>query len=219
MRIPDIMKLRPLFVLLLFAVSAAVLGWIYYAATHEHPERHTSPWVETLGDLDACGRRKHVKSIQYEHFASIADEESRSDVSRLFRALAQAERVQENNCANAIVQLGGHYIPPGRVVVFRGTTDGNLERSIAYERQSLHDLGDEEIRRALARSNRYAARVLVWNMAGDLREVLLLERCRNTATPAGYLVCPRCGNIYVLEESDPFCPCCMTERPRFIRFE
>ena len=219
MRSPDIMKLRPLFILMLFVASAAALGWVYYAATHGHPERHASPWVETLGDLGACGRRKHVKSIRYEHFAAIADREQRNDLSLLFRALAQAERVQDSNCANAIERLGGHYIPPGRVVVFRGTAAGNLERSIAYERQSLRDIGDAEIRRALTRGNRYAARVLTWNLAGDLRQVLLMERCHDDRSPGGYLVCPRCGNIYVLEASDPFCPCCMTERPRFIRFE
>ena len=56
------MKLRPLFILLLFVVSTAILTWIYYSATH--PRRHEVeiPWRETIADLDACCHRKHVKS-------------------------------------------------------------------------------------------------------------------------------------------------------------
>ena len=71
------MKLRPLFILLLFVVSTAILTWIYYSATH--PRRHEVeiPWRETIADLDACCHRKHVKSTQYDHFAGIADQESR----------------------------------------------------------------------------------------------------------------------------------------------
>ena len=50
------MKLRPLFILLLFVVSTAILTWIYYSATH--PRRHEVeiPWRETIADLDASER-------------------------------------------------------------------------------------------------------------------------------------------------------------------
>jgi len=157
------MKLRPLFILLLFVVSTAILTWIYYSATH--PRRHEVeiPWRETIADLDACCRRKHVKSTQYDHFAGIAEQESRGQVARLFRAIALSERLQEQNCREAIRQLGGSYLPPTRIIVFHGNTDGNLERSIAYELRTARECKCNEIDRAIARNNRYAARLLTWS--------------------------------------------------------
>jgi len=89
------MKLRLGLILLLFAASAGILAWMYYAATREPRSPKGSPWAETLADLDACCRRKHVKSVQYDHFAGIAADEERHTAERLFRAMAFSERLQE----------------------------------------------------------------------------------------------------------------------------
>lgn len=212
------MKLRPILVLLLFVVSAGVLVWLYYAATREPASGRTAPWTETIADLDACSRRKHVKSIQYDHFAAIADEEDRPETARLFRAMAASERLQGNNCINALTRLGGHYSPPEKVVIFRGTTDSNLARSIDFERRTIGERHGAEIGRALERGNRYAARVLIWAAAGDMRHILLMERCRDKASGDEYAVCPVCGNLYDTTYSDPYCPHCLTAGPDFIRF-
>ena len=48
------MKLRLGLILLLFAASAGILAWMYYAATREPRSPKGSPWAETLADLDAC---------------------------------------------------------------------------------------------------------------------------------------------------------------------
>lgn len=236
------MKGRPLLVLLLFAASAVILAGIYYAATREGTAARHDKWADVLSDLDACSRRKHVKSVQYDHFAGIAREERAHDAERLFRAMAHAERLQEYNCANAIVRLGGRYSPPTKVTVFRGTTDDNLRRSIDYERRPPEGRHAADIGRALQNGNRYAARVLIWARAGDMRHLALMETCRhrladgrtsgaedgiagspaNSAAdnaPKGYLVCPTCGNIYPAGYGDPYCPYCLTDGRKFIAFE
>ena len=117
------MKLRPSLILLLFVASAGILVWLYYAATRGPRPPKSSPWADTLADLNACCRCKHVKSAQYDHFAGIARQEREHDAERLFRAMAFAQRLQENNCSSAIVHLGGSYTPPGKIVIFSGTTD------------------------------------------------------------------------------------------------
>ena len=185
------MKLRLGLILLLFAASAGILAWMYYAATREPRSPKGSPWAETLADLDACCRRKHVKSVQYDHFAGIAADEERHTAERLFRAMAFSERLQENNCATAILHLGGHYTPPGKIIIFGGTTDGNLERSVAYERQAHAGRSGADIRRAMERGNRYAARILTWASAGDMR---------NIALPAGGTQRPGHGPVRSLPE-------------------
>ena len=172
------------------------------------------------GDLDACCRHKHIKSRQYDHFAETARTEQRPGAEHLFRAMAFSARLQEYNCANAIVRLGGRYTPPEKVTVFRGTTDQNLQRSIDYERRPPDALHAGEIDRALAAGNRYAARVLIWSKAGDVRHRALMARyiaTGETGHETGYRICPVCGNIYAAEYCDPFCPQCLTDGREFVR--
>lgn len=180
-----IMKGRPLLVLLLFAASAVILAGMYYAATREGTTTRQDKWDGVLSDLDACSRRKHVKSAQYDHFAGIARQEREHDAERLFRAMAHAERLQEYNCANAIVRLGGRYAPPEHVTVFRGTTDDNLRRSIDFARRPPEGLHADDIERALQSGNRYAARVLIWARSGDMRHLALMETCRRRLAANG----------------------------------
>lgn len=217
------MKLRLGLILLLFVASAGILVWLYYAATREPRSPKGSPWAETLSDLDACCRRKHIKSVQYDHFAGIAADENRHTAERLFRAMAFSERLQENNCATAILHLGGHYTPPGKVIIFGGTTDDNIERSIAYERQAYAGRCGADIRRAMERGNRYAARMLTWASAGDMRDIALLEHYRqedrNAPDTGWFAVCPNCGSLYTSEYVDCYCPACLTDSERFVRFE
>ena len=179
------MKGRPLLVLLLFAASAVILAGMYYAATREGTTTRQDKWAGVLSDLDACSRRKHVKSAQYDHFAGIARQEREHDAERLFRAMAHAERLQEYNCANAIVRLGGRYAPPEHVTVFRGTTDDNLRRSIDFARRPPEELHADDIERALQSGNRYAARVLIWARSGDMRHLALMETCRRRLAANG----------------------------------
>lgn len=215
------MKLRPFIILLLFVVSTAILAWIYYSATRTHRRPADEPWRETIADLDACCRRKRVKSAQYDHFADIAEQESRRQVARLFRAMALSERLQEHNCEEAIRQLGGHYFPPTKVLVFHSTTDGNLERSIAYELRTAKEYKCSEIDRALARNNRYAARLLTWAASVEMHNVALMHRCLGSGEQESdwhYLVCPHCGNIFVSSYCEPYCPFCFTSGQQFVRF-
>lgn len=107
------MKRQPILIFLLFAAAAGTLVWVYLARADTPRPAREPVWTETLGDLEACCRRKHIKATQYDHFAGIADREQRHDIARVFRAMAASERVQENSCAEAIVRLGGSYRPPG----------------------------------------------------------------------------------------------------------
>lgn len=219
------MKLRPLLILLLFVVSTGILAWIYYTATHGRERTRTNPWTETISDLDACCRRKHVKSLQYDRFAAVANSERHLDAARLFRAMALSDRLQEYNCATVIVRLGGQYKPPEKIMVFHSDTKGNLERSIAYERQQLDQQYGADVDRAVDGGNRYAARALIWAGANDLGHLVLMQHClttgpEKTASEAPYyLVCPECGNTYASDYCSAYCPYCLTDGRRFIRVE
>lgn len=212
------MKLRLSLILLLFVASVGVLVWLYDGKAFIPPRREKSSWSEIIADLEACGHRKHLKALQYDRFAQIAAAEKRSDAEHLFRAMAFSEHLQEQNCILAIRRLGGTYAAPRPGAIFGGPTDGNLERSIAEERRSYNERRDAEIRRAMSRGNRYAARLLVWAAAADLRKIFLME-CRNGVGARAFAVCPLCGNLYAAEFTDRFCPFCLTDGAEFVRFE
>jgi len=94
------MKRRPILIFLLFAAAAGTLVWVYLARADTPRPVREPVWTETLGDLEACCRRKHIKATQYDHFAGIADREQRHDIARVFRAMAASERVQETAISN-----------------------------------------------------------------------------------------------------------------------
>lgn len=180
-----IMKGRPLLVLLLFAASAVILAGMYYAATREGND-------DTAGQMGrrAVGPRR-MQPPQARQIGAVRPfrghrrQEREHDAERLFRAMAHAERLQEYNCANAIVRLGGRYAPPEHVTVFRGTTDDNLRRSIDFARRPREGLHADDIERALQSGNRYAARVLIWARSGDMRHLALMETCRRRLAANG----------------------------------
>ncbi len=214
------MRMRLYLILLLFAASLGILVWIYLSATRYSDVRAQSPWDEIRDDLKACGRRKHVMSMQYDYFANVAAEEHRTDAERLFRAVALSEQMHERNCRQAVERLGDHYVAPAKAVIFRGVTDDNLTRCIAYKRQQLSEGRSEAIGRAMGRGNRYAARVLVWVSAGDMRQLMLMERCRDQISNQPiYTVCPKCGMLCEEGYLEAYCPLCMTKADDFVRFE
>ncbi len=193
---------------------------MYYAVTRPALRLHAHRGEEVLADLDRCCRRKHIKSVQYEQFAQIADEEHHHTTADLFRAMAHSERVQEQYCAVTIGKLGGQYTPPRRIVLFRGTTSGNIDRSIVLETAAADASEQAQIATHLKMGNRLAARALIWAASNDLRHRLLLEACRDhrLTTTHFFAVCPRCGNTYPADALDSFCPHCLTAGSRFVRF-
>ena len=133
------------------------------------------------------------------------------------------ERLQEHNCAQAILRLGGSYTPPVRINAFRRhdqRQSGTEHRLRTPEPRRTARHGD---RRALRKGNRYAARMLIRASAADLRNAVLMERCRSAGSDGPdscrFFVCPECGNIYAAEHLDYYCPICLTGRERFVRFE
>lgn len=215
---PILMKVRPILLMLLLAGMAGVLSWMYYAVTRPALRVRSHHGDEVVSDLDACGRRKRVKSAQYDYFAGIAEAEQHPVAAELFRAIALSERVQEQHCAYVIGKLGGHYRPPQRILLLRGTTASNLARGIVRDEGVGDTLYRERIDRHLRLGNRMAARALIWASAAELRQRLLLEACRDNrlTDEHHYLVCPRCGNIYLHTACDRYCPHCLTDSRRFI---
>lgn len=213
------MKTRPILLLLFLAGLVGILSWSYYAVTRPALEHRQASIDRFVADLDSCCRRKHIRAVQHDLYASVADEEQQKTAAALFRAIARSERAQEFYCAGIIGRLGGEYHPPRQVILLRGTTGSNLLRS--SERQDSTELS-EEYRRIdyhLSHGNRMVARVLIWAAAAERQQRLLATRLlREPARfeKQRFVVCPLCGNLYISGHEDPFCPHCLTDARRFI---
>lgn len=216
------MKRQPILIFLLFAAAAGTLVWVYLARRHAA----AGPGAGLDRDTRRPGGLLPAQAHQGDAIRSLCRNRRPGTASRHRPGVPRDGRLG----AGAGEQLrrgnrtAGRQLPsPGRVSVFVGVTDGNLERSLNYERRSLRERHGTEIDRALRRGNRYAARVLIWASAGDRRHVVMMEWCRSSPGAVGrndaYLVCPTCGNLYSSRYRDFYCPCCQTDGRRFIRVE
>lgn len=212
------MKTRPILVLLFFVGAVAVIGWMYYAISHPLHDAAPETVHDGLLDLDDCCRRKTIKAAQYDHFAHLAHKEQALSAATLFRALAHSERIQEANYATIIRQMGGTYHPPMRILLFQGSTVGNLRRSIDYERRSADSLFEARITHHRQDGYRRIAEALIRAAIIDFRHRQLLEAQLSapSGNPSTYAVCPTCGNIYTITACDPYCPHCQTEQRQFV---
>ena len=216
------MRLRLLFIFCVL-IAAAALGWVFSYASHDQGAPKTSIWAENIEDLEECCRIKSAKASLYDAYAATARREKRSNAMCLFQALAASERIHEANCAEALRLLGGQYTPSlRRQADTTGTTAEHVARAIAVERR-LHDEQEGAmIRRAMEKHNRYAARILIWTAASDLKHLILLEHYRSNAgkfpSDRGYAVCPTCGNTFDTAYCDPYCPFCLTDDDEFTRY-
>ncbi len=214
------MKTRPILLLLFLAGLVGILSWSYYAVTRPALEHRQASIDRFIADLDSCCRRKHIRAVQHDLYATVADEEHHKTAATLFRAIARSERAQEFYCAGIIAKLGGEYHPPRQVILLRGTTGNNLLRS--SEGQDSIELSEEYRRIAyhLSQGNRMVARVLIWVAAAERQQRSLVSRL--LSDPARFeeqrfVVCPMCGNLYLAGLEDPFCPHCLSDSRRFAR--
>lgn len=176
-------------------------------------------WPGSLESLTSAAHITRDNAENFESAARQAADEERPGAERLLRALAHAERIQETGYVRAIRRMGGSYAPPERVEVKVRTTRKNLERMLVRLQESrLRDC--EAIDVVLKEGNRYVARLLIRNAAATNRCLHAVERYlrQGERSAPAYWVCPQCGYLCDDLHRDPYCPQCLTDGRRFLRF-
>ncbi len=180
-----------------------------------------SRWKTTIEDLYDNSSTAHIRSLRYDSYAHQAAAENDPSREQLFLALAHSERIHEQMCARAAQLFGGSYVAPYAGADISTSTDENLKRSLAATR-TRHNLSQgKAATRAIENGNRYVARILIWIDGCNRRHLELLEESHNHGKElgSGYLVCPKCGNVYNTSIYDVYCPFCQTHYTDFTRFE
>lgn len=211
------MNLRAFFVLF-FLIALTAIGSVYFHSAHNLSAPDPRLWSETVRTLDRCGRDKHARHSAYTAYAGQAEREALHQEARLFRALALADQIHEENCARTIRRMGGRYAPPRRISLLCGKTVGNLRRSVA--REELHARqaeADSTLRRLQQSAEPHAARVLGWITESHAQHARLLRAHIERPESIVYGVCPQCGSIYDMAICKEGCESCHTGRRALLR--
>lgn len=147
---------------------------------------------------------------RYLFFAEKAEEEGRSDIARLFWAVAEAETV---HARNHLEVMGGI-----------GSTKDNLEEAIKGENYEFTKMYPGFIEQAKSESNEQAETSFYYANAvekihhGLYQKALKALEGGQKLKDEPYYVCQVCGNT-VAGEAPEICPICGAPRSKFKRVE
>ena len=180
-----------------FAISALALVVAFMAgrrAVMNQPAEEVL-WRESIAQLKVLGDHKYRQSIHYIAYAKYAARDSLNAEAALFHAMSHAD-----------------------AVLFSSTAD-HLHHAHEDRHHTHTHLLPPAIAQSLADGNRYIARMLTWCDASDVKQMILLSRLRSQQPlPSTYRVCPTCGDIDWEEVAPRYCPHCMTDSAKFLRF-
>ena len=216
------MKSHNIVIITFCLLAGTVLLATTYTRSQLAGQALESEWRSTIEDLCDNSSSAYIQSQRYNSYAAQAAREDDAASEQLFRALAYSEIIHERMCAKAAQLFGGEYTTPTDDTDLSTTTDENLKRCIASAR-TRHDLTQGgAATRAIESGNRYVARILIWIDGSNRRHIELLERAENAESgqsiDVGYLVCPKCGNVYHTASYDTYCPFCQTHYSDFKKF-
>ncbi len=164
----------------------------------------------TLENLHGAFAGESKASRKYVYFAEKAEKDGYSQISRLFRAVSEAETV---HARNHLESMGGI-----------GTTNGNLETAIEMEHYEFTTMYPGFIEQSKSDNDQMAETSFTYaNQVEKIHHSLYQDALK--AVGAGqslkdepYFVCQVCGNT-VAGGAPETCPICGTSRSKFKRVE
>jgi ferredoxin hydrogenase len=150
---------------------------------------------------------------RYERFSEIAAEEGYENTSKLFRALAEGEKIHFKNHGRAL----GEDFQPELQEFDEGNTLENLQNSFKGEREEydeMYPLFLKELRNASNEGEKVAKLSFKWAREVELHHSEALEMAINTLKDGTdipvkkFWVCKACGNLQLDTPPDVICPVC-----------
>lgn len=161
---------------------------------------------ENLRAAFAGEAQAHAK---YQIFARKAEKEGKSNLARLFRAVAHAELIHAKNHFKALGELGESL--------------ENLDRSISGEAFEIDEMYPAYEAIARLQDEKTALRTIKWAVEAEKQHKELFETAKSEievssdSGTAPIFVCDECG--YTVEDAPPEkCPLCGKPKERFVKF-
>lgn len=173
--------------------------------------------------IDAFGG-ECMAHMRYLVFAGEADKEGYSNVARLFRAVAEAERIHAGDHYKELRHLDTGRVAHSMGAFGPGDTAKNLGLAIAGETYEVEEMYPSFMAVATLQEEKSAYRSFDWSYQTEKMHKSLYEKAK-TAVDKGrdvdlgpVQVCGLCG--YTVEgEAPDKCPVCGAPRERFTTFD
>lgn len=163
----------------------------------------------TERNLNAAFAGESQAFIKYSIWADRAEQEGKKNVARLFRAIAQAEKVHATN----------HFRTLGHIK----TTKDNLQGAVDGENYEVKEMYPAFKAVAELQGEKAAVVVTRWALESEKVHAVMYEKAKQAvesgkdAAVGDIYVCPNCG--YTMEGSPPDeCPICKAKRETFKKF-
>jgi len=178
--------------------------------------------IKTIENLKAGIKGESTASAKYAAFAKKATEEGNLNIAKLFEAASKAESIHAANHKKVLEGLGEKFqdfTPEFEVK----TTAENLQAAIEGETYEVTTMYPQFLADAKAEKVDKATRTFNWANDTEKKHQLFygkalaaLKATAENTLPAGYAVCPVCGNTYDKAAMDEKCAFCHTGKEKFI---
>ena len=186
---------------------------------------HFSSPRKSVENLRTAFNNESTSSSKYSKYAQVALAEGLDTIAGLFDAVAKSENIHAANHAKVLDLLDGN---AGLAVIGSyeaKTTIENLQEAANSEAYELQKMYPGYVKTAEEEKAPDAGKSFTWAQDGDkvhsryFRMVLgSLTNGNSIGLSIEWLVCPKCGNIYCLENLPPVCDFCLTKKESFIGY-
>ena len=184
--------------------------------------------VKTIENLKAGIKGETTASAKYAAFALKAQEEGNVAVAKLFEAASKAEGIHAANHQKVLEGLGEKmeaFTPEFEVKTtlenLQAALDGETYETETMYPQFLADAATEKVEKATqsftwASDTEKKHQEFYKNAIASMAPVTDPAKPSTIILPAGYAVCPVCGNTYDIAAIDDKCAFCQTPKDTFI---
>ncbi|MDP4267320.1 MAG: ferritin family protein [Bacteroidota bacterium] len=177
---------------------------------------------KTIENLRVALQGEVKESAQFAAFAKKAKEEKYPEIAKLFEAISKAEGMHASDFKDVLKELGAAVdsVKPGTFEL--KSTKENLEEAIRDESAEYKTKYPEFVKIAESDSLKNAVNALTWAINS---EKINNELCKNALKalkskktknlPHEYMICPKCGNIFLKGSKEENCGSCMSPNKNY----
>jgi rubrerythrin len=178
--------------------------------------------TKTIKDLKEGIKGETTASAKYAAFAQKARTEKQYTIAKLFDAASKAESIHAANHTRTLNEMGEKMenVTPQFEVK---TTAENLQSALEGETYEVVTMYPQFLRDATEENAPKAKKSFTWAFDTEKKHQQFYSRAITSLKsktlnnlPAGYAVCPVCGNTFDKSKADERCSFCYTSRSRFI---
>ncbi len=188
---------------------------------------HTEPSI--VRDMTAANLRgafggESMAYMRYVLWANHAEKDEKPEIARLFRAIAESEKVHADNHFEEMGDHPGEELVASMAVFGLGSTSDNLQGGIDGEVFEVEEMYPAFLAVAKKQNEEGAIEAFEYALASEKAHIDLFEKAKEAADKGEDVdmdkigVCDVCG--YTIEGEIPdYCPVCGHSRNHFISFE